>query len=104
MKSIFIGVMEVAQACQPFFCRAELSRGDCIFPKAVLHCIGVGSLLSYCALTSAAVFWSCIIANLYEEQISIDVIAAAQACCEPVPQSSSEQWGSYVALTSAAVH
>jgi len=27
-----------------------------------------------------------------------------QACCEPVLQSSTEQWGMHVALTSAAVH
>ena len=31
------------------------------------------------------------------------VIALAQACCEPVLQSSIQQWGSYIALTSAAV-
>ena len=42
-------------------------------------------------------------AHLYEQQISIGVIPVAQACCEPVPQSSSEQWGSFSALTSAAV-
>ena len=43
-------------------------------------------------------------AHLYEEQISIGVIAVAQACCEPVLQSNTEQQGSYIALTSAAVH
>ena len=36
-------------------------------------------------------------------QISIGVFAVAQGCCEPVSQSSTEQWGSYLALTSAAV-
>ena len=41
---------------------------------------------------------------MYEEQISIGVIAVAQACCEPVLLSSTEQQGSYFALTSAAVH
>jgi len=41
---------------------------------------------------------------MYEEQISQGVIAMTQSCCEPVLQSSNEQWGSYSALTSAAVH
>ena len=48
--------------------------------------------------------WCCITAHLHEEQISICVTAVAQACCEAVLQSSPEQWGSYFALTSAAVH
>jgi hypothetical protein len=48
--------------------------------------------------------WCCITAHLHEDQISIGVIAAAQAYCEPVLQSSTEQQGSYFALTSAAVH
>jgi len=39
---------------------------------------------------------------MYEEQISQGVIAMTQSCCEPVLQSSNEQWGSYLALTSAA--
>ena len=67
------------------FCRAALNSG-----KAVL--------------TSAAVHWSCITAHLYEGQISIGVIAVAQACCEAGLQSSTELWGSCFALTSAAVH
>ena len=48
---------------------------------------------SYFALTSAAVHWSCNTAHLYEEQISIGVIAVAQACCEPVLHSNTEQQG-----------
>ncbi len=59
---------------------------------------------SHFSLTSVAVHWCCIIAHLYEEQLSIGVFAVAQACCEPVLQSSTEQWGSYSSLTSAAVH
>ncbi len=55
------------------------------------------------ALASAAVLWCCITAHLYEEQISIGVTPVAQACCEPVLQSSTEQWGSFSALDSAAV-
>jgi len=43
-------------------------------------------------------------AHLYEEQISIGVIALTQACCEPVLQSSTEQWGMHFAQTSAALH
>ena len=34
---------------------------------------------SYIALTSVALLWCCITANLYEEKISIGVIALAQA-------------------------
>jgi hypothetical protein len=54
------------------------------------------------ALTIAAVHWCCVIAQLYEEQISIGVIA--QACCEPDLQRDTEQWGSCFALNSAGVH
>ena len=56
------------------------------------------------ALPSAAVHFCCVTAHLYEEQISICVIAVTQTCCEPVLQSTTEQWGMYFALTSAAVH
>jgi len=42
--------------------------------------------------------------TLYEEQISIGVFAVTQACCQHGMPSSTEQWGSYFALTSAAVH
>ncbi len=56
------------------------------------------------ALTSAAVHSCFITAYLYEEQISIGVIAVNQACCERVLQSNTVQSGSYSALTSAAVH
>ena len=41
--------------------------------------------------------------NHLSRKISIGVIAVAQGCCEPVLQSSTEQWESYSALTSAAV-
>ncbi len=51
----------------------------------------------------AAPLW-CVTAHLYEEQIFIDVIAVIQACCKPVLQSSSEQWGMHFALNSVAVH
>ena len=43
-------------------------------------------------------------AHLYEEQFSIGAIAVTQACCEPVLQSTTEQWGMHSAQTSAAVH
>ena len=43
-------------------------------------------------------------AHLYEEQISVGVIAVTQVSCEPVLQSSTEQWGMQFALPSAAVH
>ena len=38
-------------------------------------------------------------AHLYEQQISTGVIPVVLACCQPVLQSSSEQWGSFSALT-----
>ena len=56
------------------------------------------------AQISAAVHSSWLTAHLYEEQISIGVIAVTQTCCEPVLQSSTEQWGMHFAQTSAAVH
>ena len=55
-------------------------------------------------MTSAAVLWLCITAHLCDEQISVGAIAVAQGCCEPVLQSSTEQQGSYFALSSAAMH
>jgi len=48
--------------------------------------------------------WSCIIADLYEQQIFTGVIAVSQGCCQPVLQSSLEQWGMHFAKNSAAVH
>ena len=54
--------------------------------------------------TSAAVHLCCITVQLYEEQISIGVIAVAQAWSEPDLHSSAAQWGAYFALSSAAVH
>ena len=56
------------------------------------------------ALTSAAVHFCWVTAHLYEQQISISVIAVTHACCDPVLQSSTEQWGLHFAQTSAAVH
>ena len=56
------------------------------------------------ALTSAAVHVCWLTAHLCEEQISIGVFAVTQVCCEPVLQSTTEQWGMHFALTSAAVH
>jgi len=43
------------------------------------------------ALNSAAIHWCWVAAHLYEEQISIGVLAVTQACCQPVLQSSIEQ-------------
>ena len=56
------------------------------------------------AQISAAVHSCWLTAHLYEEQISIGVIAVTQTCCEPVLQSSTEQWGMHFAQISAAVH
>ena len=56
------------------------------------------------ALASAAVHFCRLNAHLYGEQVSISAIAEKQACCEPVLQSSTEEWKMHFALTSAAVH
>jgi len=58
----------------------------------------------YFVLTGAAVHFCWLTKHLYEQQISMGVLAVTQACCEPVLQSSSEQWGIYFALSRAAVH
>ncbi len=44
------------------------------------------------AKTTAAVHWICIIADLDEQEILIGVTALSQGCCQPVLQSSLEQW------------
>ena len=56
------------------------------------------------AQTSAAVHFCWLTVHLYEQQISIDAVAETQACCEPVLQSSTEQWEMHLAQTTAAVH
>ena len=56
------------------------------------------------AQTSAAVHLSRLTAHLYEQQISIGLVAVTQACCEPVLQSNTEQWGLHFAQNSVAVH
>ncbi len=60
-----MGVVAVAQACCEPVLQSSIEQWG-----------------SYFALTSAAVLWCCIIAHLYEEQISISLIAVAEACCE----------------------
>ena len=39
--------------------------------------------------------------HLYEQRTLIGVIAVTQACCQPLLQTSTEQWGLHVALSSA---
>ncbi len=56
------------------------------------------------AKTSAAVHRFCITADLYEHHLFIGVIAVSQGCCQPVLQSSTEQWRMHFANNSAAVH
>ncbi len=56
------------------------------------------------AKTTAAVHWDCIIADLDEQEILIGVTAVSESCCQPVLQSSLEQWGVQFAKNSAAVH
>jgi hypothetical protein len=54
------------------------------------------------ALRSAELHWWWGTACLYAKKVFIGVIA--QACCEPVLQSSNEQWELHSALSSAAMH
>ncbi len=56
------------------------------------------------AKNSAAVHGFCIIADLYEQQMFIGVIAVSQGCCQAVIQSSIVQWRMHFAKNSAAVH
>ena len=44
-----------------------------------------------CAKTSMAVRWCRVNAHLYEEHVSIGVIAETQACCELALQINSDQ-------------
>ncbi|DBA89324.1 TPA: hypothetical protein ACH3X2_004768 [Trebouxia sp. C0005] len=69
------------------FCRAALNIGDFILPKPVLQCIGAGSL------------HTCM-----KSKFSQVLLQRYNACCEPVLQSSTEQWGMHFAQTSAALH
>ena len=55
-------------------CTAALSRGQSFKSSVALHC---------CWVT----------AHLYQQQISLSVFAVAQACCQPVLHSSTEQGG-----------
>jgi len=56
------------------------------------------------ALTSVAVHWCWGTAHLHEHHICVGVILETQACFVPVLQSSTEQWGMQIALTSVTVH
>ena len=56
------------------FCTAAVSKGQLCFAKS-----------------SVARHWCWTTAHLCQEQISIGVFAATQACCQPVLHSSSEQ-------------
>ncbi len=55
------------------------------------------------AQTRDAVHFCWLTAHLYEEQISIGAVAVTQACCKPVLQSTTEQWGMHFAQTRDAV-
>ncbi len=48
--------------------------------------------------------WFWVTSHLYGEQISIAVFAVSQGCCQPVLQSSTEQWVMQFAKSSAIVH
>ena len=69
------------------FCRAALNSGYCILPKPVLQCIGADSR------------HTCMKSKSSQESLQ-----RYGACCDPVLQSSTEQWGLHSALNRAAVH
>ena len=104
------------------FCTAALSRGQ--LPKAVWHCTAVGSLHTctdskppqvylqwpkpavslFCtaALSRGQIFKSSVAlhccwvtAHLYQQPISLGVFAVAQACCQPLFHSSTEQGANF---------
>ena len=56
------------------------------------------------ALNSVAVHWCWLTAHLYEEQMSLGVVAVVPACCKPVLHRRTEQWALQFALNSVAVH
>ena len=65
----------------------------------------MGTAFCYNAkFTTNEVHWWWASAHLYEDQKSTGVVAVTQACCEPILQSSTEQWEPHFALTIAAVH
>ena len=111
------------------FCTAALSR--VLLPKAVWHCTAVGplhtctdskppqvylqwpkpavSLFCTAALSRGQIFKSSVAlhccwvtAHLYQQPISLGVFAVAQACCQPLFHSSTEQGA--IAKSSLALH
>ena len=56
------------------------------------------------AHTTAAVHWSCIVADLYIQQTFKGVIAVSQGCFRPFLQCGLEQWGMRFAKNNAAVN
>ena len=68
------------------FCKAALNSGECILLWTVLQCLGEWSL-----------------DTCMKSIILIGVFAETQDRCQPVLQSSTEQWGMHFALDSAAV-
>ncbi len=56
------------------------------------------------AKNSVAVHWCWVTAHLYEEQISMSIIALTYTCCGPDLHSSPEQWGLLFAKNGVAVH
>ncbi len=69
------------------FCRAALNSGELILPSPVLDCIGAGSL--HTCMT-----------NKFRQVL----LQRHYACCQPVLHSSTEQWGTHFAISSAALH
>ncbi len=55
-------------------------------------------------LNNAVVQLCWVVADMYEKQLYIGVIAATQDCCQPVLRCDTEQEGMRFVLSSAAVH
>ena len=55
------------------------------------------------AQISAAMHCHWVTEHLYGQQVYIGIFAMTQACCRPVLQSSTEQWGMHFATSNAAM-
>ncbi len=56
-QQIFIGVLAVTQACCQPVLQSSTEKGAWTLPKAVLQCIGVGSLQTIMNCKSSQVYW-----------------------------------------------
>ena len=108
----YTGAIAVTNAGLCCFCATEWSWKAFFWSWAVLLCFIVEHLQTSAtgstaaptlALTRIAVDLWWLMAQLYEEHISVGAIAVTQACCEHVLSTTTEQWGMQFAQTSGSV-